>query len=358
MRTSRLLAACAAVTASLGLGLGAASAAPLADPTATPAAAASNPSGSAAPSTGPTGDPTDPAPNTAPTAGPTTGPTAAPTATGTTTPTTAPTDTPTATPSATPTGTPTPTGSPTEQPCTFAHRPVATIPVSWNDSGYPELSLVKGGPAVESTVTVRNTTGYDLPEFSSTFTVIGHGVRNLTAETRFPGGAWSTGTPVEGSDSWLQVPLQTFRLAKDESLTFRLRLAAGRDAVAEKVGFSLNAQSSFTYEQPGRDYCRTVANASGGITVTEATGTGTTPSTPDPTTTPTSPTVPATGTPSPSASPAAGGGGTAATGGQGTQLAHTGAGSTTPLAAGAVGAVAVGLATVLVVRRRREHAGS
>ncbi|MFI6447534.1 hypothetical protein [Kitasatospora sp. NPDC050543] len=373
MRASRLLAASAAITVSLGMGTGMAVAAPLADPTATtvptsPAgptgpttagATAPAPSGSTTPAPGPTG--TASAPTSAPApSGPATGPTGG----AATTPAVA-----------------------TGQPCHQDGR----VPLNASWTGLQNVRLVKGGPAAESTLTIRNTSGRALPDFSA-YLVLNSSRSltwedDLTMEIKPPGGAWSPMPLGERRPTNLGKP-RPYQLAKDEVLTFALRLTASGSRAGGDVSLVWLSTANLSAAEAGPGNCTIyTADAHAEFTVLDTTAPGPTPSTsadfvfPAPSATrpaassaspgiALSPVSASTSTSSSSTSASTASrtvppspappstGNLAQAGGQGDGLAHTGSGSTTAMAVGGSAALTAGLGTLLVAHLRRRRASS
>ncbi|MFJ8473945.1 LAETG motif-containing sortase-dependent surface protein [Kitasatospora sp. NPDC094011] len=270
----------------------------------------------------------------------------------------APTATPTATATATakPTNLPTlPVPTPSSGPC----RGSLLQDLKVTGTGLAKTTLVKGGPAQETTVTFENTSSVDFKKFDTYFfftdvsetepviNPVTWGKESFTIQVKLPGGDWKTpeASTVTGNMSYLKVDLGQYKIAKGGKLTLQVRLAATDKAVTARYFAQLSGASEFfqSKDVPGAPATDSCLSYSGDYRVDDlfkvVDAGSTAPAT-----------APAPGSAVPAAavstSPAAG-----------PHLAETGSDSNTlPIALGGAAVLAAGAGTLFVLRRRKAGA--
>ncbi|BAJ31954.1 MULTISPECIES: LPXTG cell wall anchor domain-containing protein [Kitasatospora] len=243
--------------------------------------------------------------------------------------------------------------------------------------GFP-TELVKGGPAVESTVTFRNSVNHDVKDFrTSLYVAYLHAelpAGSFAVEVKAPGGSWKKVDFGTGDLSSI-VNSGEYQIPKGGSLTLDLRIAATAKALVgdyqatESGGSAVLEDDSDTFlswtapsDQPAADQNGTgvctqfVGYATHDFAVVDS-ATSASPSaepSPSPSAPASSPAAAPTSTPTgsthtatPTAAP------TTQAAHQGPELAETGAGNTTGIAVGGAAALALGAGILVAVRRRQ-----
>ncbi|WP_371499900.1 hypothetical protein OG871_26340 [Kitasatospora sp. NBC_00374] len=268
-----------------------------------------------------------------------------------------------------------PTGGLPDRPC-HSGRTGVLLPTTW--TGLDQAKLVRGGAPVETTLTIRNTSGHTVRNLDSLVFIqpsVDEGDAVLL-ESKTAGGDW---TPVP----WDVVHLNfhytpgKYQLAKDETLTLKFRASAKRDATAVDYTFSWNAKSDVLDDDTDRFI--TIDDLVNGTAVPGGKGTCTeyysqvgqsfsVVEAPAPTPTPT-PTPAPTPTPTPTAAPTAAPTATPTTPAATlaaravpalaeTELAETGGGAgARPLAVTGAAAVTLGAGILVALRRRNGSHG-
>ncbi|MFG2819516.1 LAETG motif-containing sortase-dependent surface protein [Kitasatospora sp. NPDC048365] len=246
------------------------------------------------------------------------------------------------------------------------HHPELTT--GW--PGFP-AQLVKGGPAVESTVTFKNTAGREVKDFRiSLYVAYLHAplpAGSFAVELKAPGGDWKKVDFGTGDFSSI-INSGMYQLPKDATLTLGLRIAAtsaapvGNYQTTESGGSAVLDEDTDTFlteasaqqpaaKQDGTGVCtQYVGYGTHDFAVVDSASTATATPTRTATATAGAPTTPAA-TPTTAAPTTAAGTTQAAR--RGAELAETGASSTVPVAVGGATALVLGGGILVALRRRR-----
>ncbi|MFB7944264.1 hypothetical protein ACFC6L_05035 [Kitasatospora phosalacinea] len=261
----------------------------------------------------------------------------------------------------------------TKLPCFGGVQNHPELATTW--PGFP-AELVKGGPAVESTVTFRNSVDHEVRDFrTSLYVAYLHGelpAGSFTVEVKAPGGAWKKVDFGTGDFSSI-VNSGTYQIPKGSSLTLALRIAAtaaapvGNYQSTESGGSALLEDDSDTFLPLDQAEQQPASDQNGTGVCTQFTGyafhdfavvdsaTTAAPSTEPSHSASASATATATPTTAPTATPTAAP--TTQAAHAGAELAETGADGTVRIAVGGAAVLVLGAGILVALRRRQGTRG-